>query len=125
MFYLTSGSTLNLTSLQIRNSQSVQLLSTGGYTCSYHGIYCDTSDNSAASQISIDDCVFWLEDDVTGDFFLYEPLGRTIPTSLVSRSIHSYNATYNTSWVFTTGIDTSGGLGLLENYKGVQRPFTW
>jgi len=88
--------------------------------------------------ISFDDCIFWLENTVSGDFVLFEKSNNTVPTNLVSRSIHNYYDTYNTSWTFTTGIDESlstlgvAGFGLLENYSagnkgggGVQRPFIW
>jgi hypothetical protein len=130
MFYLSGNNPSAPSILQIRNSQSVQLLSTGN-TCVYYTIYCNTSGTSKASQISIDGCVFWSEDTATGDYVLYEPLLRNVPTSLVSRSIHNYDTTYNTSWTFTTGRDESvttllvAGFGLLENYKDIPRPFIW
>ena len=135
MFYLSSDSATPPSILQIRNSQSVQLVS-NGYTCTYFEIYCNCNSNSV--EISIDDCIFWLENTVSGDFVLFEKSNNTVPTNLVSRSIHNYYDTYNTSWTFTTGIDESlstlgfAGFGLLENYSagnkgggGVQRPFIW
>jgi len=117
--------------LEIKNSQTVQLITPSSYVCDFYVFYCDCGSGKSA-YISIDDCVFWLDPDASSDkYVLYESNNKQVDTSLISRSIHNYRDTYNTSWSFTTGIDQSqptlgvAGFGFLENYSIFSKPFIW
>jgi hypothetical protein len=128
-FFYYQNLTTDSNRLKLRNSQAVYLLNqVEGYPIpTAYVLYSGDPNGNSTEQVTIDDCIFYIDAERFGTV-LSSP-NTLSNVSLVSRSIHNFDATDTSNVTYITGEPSSlvdlgiSGYGFLEKYVTINKPF--
>ena len=128
-FFYYKNLTTDSNRLKLRNSQAVYLLNQveGNPAPQAYVLYSGDPDGNSTEQVTIDDCIFYIDTERFGEVLSSPDTLSNV--SLVSRSIHNFDATDTLNVTYITGQPSSltdlgvSGYGFLEKYLTINKPF--